>query len=126
MSTELEKENERLVTQFCLDWSNRDAHALTEYLSDDIVYQMYEGRPDILGKDGFVKELDGFLKGMKEVTWEINRSYAIGELVINERIDHFIGEDESRSFHLPIAGFFLVRDGKILLWRDYSLPAPKS
>lgn len=122
MSTEFEQENERIVTQFCKDWANRDAAALAEYLSEDVVYQMFEGRPDINGKEEFVQALDGFLKNMKEVEWEITRSFAIGELVINERIDHFIGADEGSSMHFAIAGFFLVRDGKIKLWRDYSLP----
>jgi len=118
----LEEQNERLVTQFCRDWANRDAHALAEYLSDDVVYQMYEGHPDIIGPEAFIKTMDSFLKGLKAVEWEIIRSHAIGELVINERIDHFIAHDDKRSNHPVIAGFFLVRDGKIKLWRDYSLP----
>jgi len=59
---------------------------------------------------------------MREVEWEILRTYSVGELVINDRIDHFIGKDESKSMHFAIAGWFLVRDGKIKLWRDYSLP----
>jgi limonene-1,2-epoxide hydrolase len=122
MSSELEQENERIVTQFCKDWENRDAVALAEYLSEDVVYQMFEGNPDIIGKDQFISTLEKFLKSMKEVDWEITRSYAVGELVINERIDHFVGEDESKSMHFGIAGFFLVRDGKIKLWRDYSMP----
>lgn len=120
--SELEIENERIVTQFCLDWSKRDVHLLAEYLSDDIVYQMFEGNPDIIGKDKFIKTLDGFLKNLKEVEWEILRTYSIGEMVINDRIDHFIGEDESKSMHFAIAGWFVVRDGKIRIWRDYSLP----
>ena len=119
--TELEKENERLVTQFCLDWAKRDAKMLVDYLAEDIEYQMYEGRPDIVGHDAFIKELDEWLKGLKEVKWEINRSHAIGELVINERVDHFISEDPNKTFRLPIAGVFLVRDGKIKMWKDYSL-----
>ena len=120
--TALEEENERLVTQFCLDWAKRDADLLVEYLADDIEYQMYEGRPDIVGHEQFKTELGDWLKGLKEVKWEINRSHAIGELVINERVDHFIAEDEKKTFHLPIAGVFLVRDGKIKMWKDYSLP----
>ncbi|MDP7093670.1 MAG: limonene-1,2-epoxide hydrolase family protein [Gammaproteobacteria bacterium] len=120
--SELEIENERIVTQFCLDWSTRDASLLANYLADDIQYQMFEGRPDIVGREAFIKELDGFLKNMKEVKWEILRTYSIGELVINDRIDHFVGEDESRSMHFSIAGYFLVRDGKIKIWKDYGIP----
>ena len=122
MKSELELENERIVTQFCLDWSKRDIHLLADYLADDVVYQMFEGNPDIIGKDKFINTLEGFLKGMKEVEWEIIRTHSIGELVINDRIDHFVGEDESKSMHFSIAGWFLVRDSKIKLWRDYSLP----
>lgn len=120
--TPQETENERLVTEFCKDWAKQDVDVLAEYLASDIQYQMYEGRPDISGVDEFKKELRDFLNRLKEVRWEIYRSYAIGELVINERIDHFIDEDSSKSFHLPIAGVFLVRDGKIKMWKDYSLP----
>jgi limonene-1,2-epoxide hydrolase len=120
--TPLEEENERIVTQFCLDWSKRDAHLLADYLADDIVYRMFEGRPDIVGREAFIEALDGFLKGLKEVEWEILRTYSIGELVINDRIDHFVADDEKRSMHFAIAGYFLVRDGKIKIWRDYSLP----
>ena len=122
VKTELETENERLVTQFCLDWAKRDVHLLADYLADDIVYQMFEGNPDIVGKEKFIKTLDGFLKNLKEVEWEILRTYSVGELVINDRVDHFIGEDESKSMHFAIAGWFLVRDGKIKIWRDYALP----
>ena len=116
-----ETANEELVNRFCEDWAKQDVDLLAEYLDSDIEYQMYEGRPDIVGIDDFKKELRDFLNRLKEVKWEIYRSYAIGELVINERIDHFIDEDDSKSFHLPIAGVFLVRDGKIKMWKDYSL-----
>ena len=122
MPTELEKANEELVTQFCLDWAKRDADLLVKYLASDIEYQMYEGRPDIVGHEQFKAELGEWLKGLKEVKWEINRSHAIGELVINERVDHFISDDPAKTFRLPIAGVFLVRDGKIKMWKDYSLP----
>lgn len=118
----LEIENERIVTQFCLDWASRDANLLANYLADDVVYQMFEGRPDIVGRAEFIKQLDGFLNDLVKVEWEILRTCAIGELVINDRIDHFVAKDEKRSMHFAIAGFFLVRDGKIKVWKDYSLP----
>ena len=118
----LEIENERIVTQFCLDWATKDVNLLADYLAEDIQYQMFEGRPDIIGREAFVKELGPFLANLKEVEWEILRSHTIGELVINDRIDHFVGDDEKRSMHFAIAGFFLVRDGKIKVWKDYALP----
>ncbi len=121
MATEIEKQNEQLVTQFCLDWAERDVEVLIPYLAENLQYQMYEGRPDIAGHDQFRAELGEWLKGLKEVKWEILRSHAIGELVMNERVDHFISEDPKKTFRLPIAGVFLVRDSKIHMWKDYSM-----
>lgn len=122
MQTDAEKANVELVERFCADWAKRDAALLTEYLADDIVYQMFEGQPDIVGKEAFVQTLDNFLKNLVEVRWEMVRSYAIGDMVMNERVDHFIGESEEKSMHFDIIGIFRIRDGKISVWRDFSLP----
>ena len=126
MQTEQEKANVELVNRFCADWSKKDATLLTEYLADDIVYQMFEGQPDIVGKEAFIKTLDGFLNGLVEVDWEMVRSYAIGDMVMNERVDHFVAETEDRSMHFDIIDIFRVRDGKISVWRDFGLPGGKT
>ena len=120
--TEQEQANIDMVTRFCDDWSKMDAEYLTTYLSDDIVYQMFEGRPDIVGKKAFVEALDAFLKKMKKVEWITRYSEAIGPIVINERFDHFYAHNDKRSMHFEIAGYFLVKKGKIEVWRDFSLP----
>jgi limonene-1,2-epoxide hydrolase len=122
VKTELEIANETLVNNFCLDWAKQDIDLLAEYFADDMVYQMFEGQPDITSKEEFKQKLGPFIKNLSSVEWIINRSYVIGELVINDRIDHFNAENEEKSMHFAIQGFFLVRDGKIKIWRDYSLP----
>ena len=124
--TPLEKANAALVTQFCLDWATQDIEKLAPYLADKLVYQMFEGRPDIVGLEAFRKELGPFLKDLARVEWEIRRTYTIGQIVINERVDRFIAKPGGRSMHFEIAGLFVVRDGKIELWRDYRLPGSKS
>jgi limonene-1,2-epoxide hydrolase len=121
----LEVENARLVTQFCLDWADRDASKLTAYLSDKLVYQMFEGRPDIVGIEAFRREVEPFIKDLARVEWEIRRTFTIGQLVINERIDRFIARPGGRSMHFEIAGLFVVNNGKIELWRDYRLPGSR-
>ncbi|MCK6370765.1 MAG: nuclear transport factor 2 family protein [Gammaproteobacteria bacterium] len=120
--TPLEQQNEALVNEFCAAWAARDVGKLLPYLSEDIVYQMFEGRPDIVGHAAFEKELGGFLASMREVRWEILRSHAIGPLVINERIDYFFASEEKRNMTFQVAGYFLVKDGKIRVWRDFSIP----
>ncbi|ARN73395.1 limonene-1,2-epoxide hydrolase family protein [Oceanicoccus sagamiensis] len=124
--TEEEQANVDLVTRFCDDWSRMDAEYLTTFLDEKIIYQMFEGRPDIVGKDDFIKVLDKFLKSMKKVEWITRNSEAIGPIVINERFDHFYAQNDKRSMHFEIAGYFLVKKGKIQVWRDFSLPGGMS
>lgn len=120
--TALEAANIDLVTRFCRDWATRDVEKLTPYLADDLVYQMFEKRPDLVGLAEFRRELQPFLAGLARVDWEVRRSFAIGQVVINDRVDHFIAPPGGRSMHFEIVGLFVVRDGKIALWRDYRLP----
>lgn len=124
--TQLEAANEDLVTRFCLDWAARDIEKLVPYLTDNLVYQMFEKRPDLIGIAEFRKEVGPFLAGLARVEWEILRTFSIGQVVINERIDHFIAKPGGMSMHFTIAGLFVVKNGRIELWRDYSLPGSKS
>ena len=120
--SELEINNENLVTKFCIDWNKMDAEYLAEFLDEKVAYMMFEGRPDIVGKGEFIKLMKPFFKSLKGVEWKMLSSQVIGDIVINERIDHFYAKNPKRSMHFGIAGFFLVRDNKIKIWRDYNMP----
>ena len=121
MATELEKSNEALVNQFCADWSKQDAELLTGYFAEPFEYMVWEGGPVITTNEEFIKQMGPFLKNLKSVNWEIKRSLAMGPMVINERIDYFNAEDPKYSNAPHIAGLFIVRDGKIAIWRDYNM-----
>lgn len=120
--SEIEKENEKLVTEFCNSWSSIDIEEITGYFDDKIVYQMFEGMPDIKGKEAFTKRIEPFFASIEKVHWDILRTYAIGNLVINERVDHFYRGDDKPDMHFPVAGLFIIKNGKIVIWRDYSMP----
>ena len=124
--TPLEAANEDLVTRFCLAWASRDIEKLVPFLADNLVYQMFEKRPDLIGIEEFRREVGPFLRDLARVEWDILRTYAIGQVVINERVDHFVAKPGGRSMHFSIAGLFVVKNDKIELWRDYSLPGGKS
>ncbi len=122
--TDSEQAREEFVNKFCTEWNSRDAEKLIPYLADDIEYHVFEGGPMVVnGIDQFREQMGAFMGAMKEVRWEILRSHAMGDLVFNERIDHFImqdGSDFPRSpFH--VVGMFVVREGKIQYWKDYNL-----
>jgi limonene-1,2-epoxide hydrolase len=123
-ATDDENANVALVGKFCSDWSTKDVEKLIPYLSPDIEYHVFEGGPIIKGVEQFRAQMGGFMAGLKEIAWETKRSAAIGDLVINERIDHFIQAEGSKrpDNHFHIAGVFIVRDGKIVYWKDWRMP----
>jgi limonene-1,2-epoxide hydrolase len=126
-NNELERANETLVNNFCRDWSTRDIEALVPYLADDLLYQITPGQPLITSLEQFKTQMGPFMSRMASIDWEILRSYVIGPLVLNERIDHFNapegGKSPSMRFH--VAGHFLVEDGKIKIWKDWPMPGAK-
>ncbi|MGI9330604.1 MAG: limonene-1,2-epoxide hydrolase family protein [Gammaproteobacteria bacterium] len=124
---ELEAANEDLVNRFMRDYSTRDVDVLAQYLADDIVYQVSEGQKEVLGLAAYRKRTANTMAGLEKVDWQVLRSFAIGQIVINERIDEFYPPPGSRiprmRFH--VAGYFLVKDNKIQVWRDFGYPGAK-
>lgn len=125
--TELEVSNETLVNDFCRDWSLRDAEALRPYLAKDLLYQIAPGQPLIESRAEFEQRMGGWMKSLESIRWEILRSYVIGPVVLNERIDYFNapegGDAPSMRFH--IVGHFFVEDGVIKVWKDWPIPGAK-
>ena len=121
MPTDAEQSNEELVNRFCADWAKQDAELLAEYFTEPFEYMVWEGGPVITDKAEFVKQMGPFLKKLKSVDWQVVRSQVIGPMVINERIDHFYAHDSKFDNHPHLVGMFIVRNGKIAIWRDYNL-----
>ncbi len=119
----LETEKEKIVNDFCAAWSLRDAAQLLPYLDETVEYHMFEGAPPISGLEMFQSRLQPFMADMREIEWEILRSTVMGDIVLNERIDHFLRKEgsEAPDNHFHIVGVFLIRDGKIKYWKDYNL-----
>ena len=54
---------------------------------------------------------------MSALPWEIRHIIADGNLVMTERIDHFLAGE--KHITVPCVGVFELRDGRISAWRDY-------
>ena len=54
---------------------------------------------------------------MTALPWEIRHIVADGDVVMTERVDHFLVGNNRIS--VPCMGAFELRDGKISAWRDY-------
>lgn len=122
--TDQERANESLVYDFCRDWATLDNDLLLDYLAPEIEYHINEGAQVLNGHEEFTKVIGGWLETVESSEWDIYRSFTLGEMVVNERVDHFYFKEEGTpSWHLNIAGMFIVRDNKIRYWRDYPLIA---
>jgi limonene-1,2-epoxide hydrolase len=107
---------EQVVDAFCAAL-NADLEQSLQYIADDCVYQNMPF-PPVHGPQGVRDTLEGFFKLTGPVKIETLRQIAVGNLVMNERLDHF-DPPAGRAFALPVSGAFEVRDGKISAWRDY-------
>lgn len=118
----VEAANIDIATRFCKAWETRDVEKFLEFCADDIVYQMFDNAPLTKGKDAMRKQQAPFVGRMREIRWEIFRSYAIGPIVINDRVDYFLAQAGGKDMVVPIVGVFWIVDGKIQHWYDYTLP----
>jgi limonene-1,2-epoxide hydrolase len=123
----LEKANDTLVANFVKDYASRDADILSRYVADDIVYQITTGMPEVVGIEAFRKHNDNMFKGLEKVDWINLRQFAIGQVVINDRIDEFYPYPGSKipRMRFRVAGYFLIEDNKIKEWRDFPYPGSK-
>jgi limonene-1,2-epoxide hydrolase len=125
--TALEQANDTLVTNFINDYAKRDVNLLAEYMADDIIYQVSEGQPEVVGVEAYKKRNGAMFEGLERIDWQTLRQFTIGQLVINDRIDEFYPYPGSRTprMRFRVAGYFLIVDNKIKIWRDFGYPGAK-
>jgi limonene-1,2-epoxide hydrolase len=69
------------------------------------------------GPEGIRTTLEPFFANCGGIRWDIHYQAESGDVVMNERTDNF--EMGGKWVGLGVAGLFVLRDGKIALWRDY-------
>ncbi len=117
---DLEKANLKILQDFCDAWSERDAEKLGAFFAEDAVFRMNERAPATKGKALIVGQFKSFLGMAKTARFEVLRATAIGNIVLNERIDHFHMGEKEVGYHM--SGVFFLKDGKIAEWFDYGMP----
>ena len=106
-----------VVTAFMQAMERRDLEAAGAFVTDDLVYHNIPMQP-IHGRDAMVAALAPFLAGSLTVEWVVHHQTATGNVVMNERLDRFQLKAD-KWLEIPVAGVFVLRDGKIAEWRDY-------
>jgi limonene-1,2-epoxide hydrolase len=107
---------EEIVNEFIARVVAKDLDGACGLVADDLEYDNVPMGKNH-GPDGLKAFLGVMAGNVDEVEFVVHRQAAQGDIVLNERTDRFrIGE---RWIDLPVAGVFELRDGKIVLWRDY-------
>ena len=109
-----------LVTSFITAIDDGDLERALSLLADDCEYDNVP-MGKVIGRDAVRNVLEPFLDRFDETHWPVHHQVSTGTLddgvVMNERTDRFRSGES--WMELPVAGLFLVRHGKISLWRDY-------
>jgi limonene-1,2-epoxide hydrolase len=123
VKSEVEANNEKLIAKMCEEIAHLDGAKIAPFIGDDIVFQLIDGQPLIKGKEAFLASGEQFFAQYERAEFVIHRSHAIGNLVINHRDDHFYPKDGGERTTFTVSGFFVVKDNKIVEWRDYQMPS---
>jgi limonene-1,2-epoxide hydrolase len=110
---------DRIVRDFSEAWGRADLEQIMDAFAEDAVYHNMPMEP-LKGKPAIRAGIESFFKmSPKGIDFEILHQVSSGNVVMNERVDTFEGEDGSKT-SAPVCGIFEVDDaGKIAAWRDY-------
>jgi limonene-1,2-epoxide hydrolase len=108
---------DQTVSAFCDALTRGNLDEAINLVADDCVYHNIPLEP-VKGAAAIRATLQGFVQMLGSIEIDTKRQIAVGDLVMNERIDTFSPPGKGR-YGLPVAGAFEVKNGKIVAWRDY-------
>ena len=104
------------MSAFIEAWPTKDASGLMHFFRDDAVYHNIPLEA-VRGKEAICSTIKGFMDLGGEVEVDVANIVTAGNLVVVERVDHFIQSGIRSS--LPMMGIFEIQERLIAAWRDY-------
>ena len=117
----LEKANIQIVKDFCAAWPSHDLEKILAFFSDNGAYRMTETMEPAKGREALTARIKTIINNVDR--FEILDTFARGPMVVNERIDRF-SNFQLKSWHG--VGVFLIKDGKIVEWYDYTISSERT
>src|SRR5262245_40902730 len=115
--TPAEQANMKLVTDFCRAFSADDVDRIMSFMADPCSYRVTEASDPIKGYAAVKERITGLVRTAER--FDVLDTFARGPMVFNERIDYFAPGGRLKSWHG--VGVFLVKDGKIVEWQDFTI-----
>jgi uncharacterized protein (TIGR02246 family) len=119
---ELERSNTDIARSFNACWSDRDCDRLLTLLADDVAYMVYEGGPVHVGHKAVAGAVRPFMAKYERIEFNILRLNVLGSVVTHERTEDYYAPGGQRDTHFHVVGLLVIQDGKIIVWRDYTMP----
>ena len=116
-----EKANMQIVKDFCAAWPSHDLEKILAFFPDNGAYRMTETMEPAKGREALTARIKTIINNVSQ--FEILDTWARGPMVVNERIDRF-SNFQLKSWHG--VGVFLVKDGKIVEWYDYTIASERA
>ncbi len=110
------EKNMALISEFIQACTRADPDEFASYFTEDAVW-WNSPWPPVKGRDAIRETLRRGSQKMAALPWEIRHLVANGNIVMTERVDHFLVNNKKVS--VPCMGVFELQDGKIAAWRDY-------
>jgi limonene-1,2-epoxide hydrolase len=107
---------QKIVEEFLAALSDFDLDAAAERVHEDCVYQNVPFHREA-GKEKVMAVLKIMMKRLEVFDVEMLHIAANGNVVLTERIDTLGGRFFKADINLM--GVFVIKDGKIIEWRDY-------
>ena len=110
------QKNIALISEFIQACVRADPDEFASYFTEDAIWWNSPWSP-VKGRDAIRETLRRGSQKMAALPWEIRHIVADGNIVVTERVDHFLVNNKKVS--VPCMGIFDLQGGKIAAWRDY-------
>lgn len=113
-----ERANLKVVAAFMSSWNTPDSAVI--HLAEQATVRMVEDQPATVGPAAVAAALKSFLVPGVTVEVDVLENTVHGPVVVNSRIDTVKTAGKPDQIY-PVAGVFVVKNGKIVEWADYLL-----
>ncbi len=83
---------------------------------------VYEGGPVHIGHAAVAGAVKPFMAKYERIEFNILRLNVYGSVVTHERTEDYYAPGGERDTHFHVVGLLVIKDDKIAIWRDYTMP----
>jgi limonene-1,2-epoxide hydrolase len=115
-------DSEKVVRSFVASWTTKPIDEIVAHLDDDVVFINMPDPKPIKGRKDAKTFLEPFFQKDPLIIpfsfkTDVKHLAANGADVLLDRVDTFV--IAGKTWEIPVATYFEVKDGRITVWKDY-------